>query len=299
MSNYSDSSFGDESAYTNTSWYKIFHLVPDKAKVLDVGCSSGNFGVELIKRKNCAVDGIELDDDDYKAAKKKLRKVYNLNIETNNLNDIDKDYDIINFGDVIEHLVDPAKVLKNIKNHLAKNGSVLFSVPNMAHIAIRLELLGGKFEYAETGLLDKTHLHFYTQDEVFNIFSAAGYEIEALDFVTKDYPKKLVERELDKIGIKATDKFYRMIAKPDASAFQFVGIAKPSTRVKPMKIANFSPIDHFEAFYEGTLTNHKLALENRDKEINKLKKELKHSIVYRFKELSKKSARHIKSKLKS
>ena len=135
MSNYSDSSFSEKSV--NTSWYKIYKIIPDKSKILDIGCSSGNFGKELIDRKNCIVDGIELDYNDYISAKKNLRKVVNLNIETDEIKGVDNDYDFIYFGDVIEHLVNPSAALAKVKKYLNRTGRILFSIPNMANIAIR------------------------------------------------------------------------------------------------------------------------------------------------------------------
>src|SRR5476651_805519 len=71
MSNYSDSNFANDS---NTPWFKVLKLIPDKSKVLDIGCSSGNFGSVLIKEKKAIVDGLELDKGDAKTAGSRLRK---------------------------------------------------------------------------------------------------------------------------------------------------------------------------------------------------------------------------------
>jgi 2-polyprenyl-3-methyl-5-hydroxy-6-metoxy-1,4-benzoquinol methylase len=251
MSNYSDSAFSEEAA--NTSWYKVFHQIPDKAKVLDVGCSSGNFGVELKKRKNCQVDGIELDSSDFKKAQKNLDKVYQLNIETDDISELAKDYDVIYFGDVVEHLVNPAKALEKVKHHLSPTGFILFSIPNMAHATIRLLLLEGDFEYTETGLLDKTHLHFYNQKEIERVFAEAGLKIEYLDYVEKDYPKALLKDYLKKLGLTANDDFFKRMAAVDASAFQFVGRARPSKSVKEQKLKTFGPVDLFETYFTNTV----------------------------------------------
>ena len=75
-------------------------------------------------------------------------------------------------------------------------GKLLFSIPNMGHISVRLYLLRGELDYGETGLLDKTHLHFYTLEEVQRVFAEAQLEIDHLDFVDKDYPKSLIKKEL-------------------------------------------------------------------------------------------------------
>lgn len=291
MSNYSDSHF-DESA-ANTSWYKVFHLVPEGSKVLDVGCSSGNFGVELIKRKKCVVDGLELNSSDAKLAAKKLRKVFVKNIESDSLGELDRNYDVIYFGDVVEHLVDPAAALRKISKHLSKDGVILFSIPNMAHISVRILLLGGVFDYTETGLLDKTHLHFYTLKEVERVFNEAGLKLNHLDFVKKDYPEKLLMRELKKSGLTPGAKFFKLCKQADASAFQFVGTASPSKNVKAIKLEQYGPIDHFETFYNDTVANYQ-------NEIARLKDELgrRNKTASKVKRLVSNPRKVISSKLK-
>lgn len=269
MSNYSDSSFHENNA--NTSWYKVFNLIPDKSKVLDVGCSSGNFGLELINRKNCEVDGIEIDSSDYKKAKTKLRNVYQLNIENDSVDNLKDKYDIIYFGDVIEHLVNPVKALKNVKRLLTHNGKVLFSIPNMTHIAVRLLLLKGDFEYTETGLLDKTHLHFYSLDEVYRIFLESGYMVDHIDFVERDYPKSVIKDWLMGIGLEANDKFYTEMSKPEASAFQFVGTAKPAANTKPTKRKQFGPIDLYESYHNSLIKELKARIEFQQSELAQLR----------------------------
>lgn len=251
MSNYSDSHFQDEG--TNSSWHKAIQLIPQKSTVLDVGCSSGNFGAELIKRKGCIVDGIEINHDDALAAEKNLRKVYVLNVETDNLNVLNEKYDVIYFGDVIEHLVDPAKALEKFKSFLKPKGKIVFSIPNMAHAAIRLLLLRGDFEYTETGLLDKTHLHFYTLSEIEKVFIEAGYSLDKIEFVEKDYPNSLIEKNLKSLGLSASEGFYKLMHQPEAAAFQFVGSAVADKSPKKLGREQFGPIDLFESYYQDTV----------------------------------------------
>ncbi len=264
MSNYSDSSFDDSNK--NTSWYKVFSRIPKKTTVLDVGCSSGNFGEVLIKQKGCTVDGVELDKKDALLATKKLRRVYTLNIETDNIDVLKNEtYDVIYFGDVIEHLVDPVETLKRVKPLLREGGFIVFSIPNMAYIGIRLELLEGNFDYTETGILDKTHFHFYTQIEVERVFTEAGYHITEFDFVEKDYPRTLLKSHLKKIGLEAKEDFFKKMEKTEASAFQFVGVAEPVGKSTQVKRKTFGPIDLFENFHNDTVSGY----EQKIKELNK------------------------------
>jgi 2-polyprenyl-3-methyl-5-hydroxy-6-metoxy-1,4-benzoquinol methylase len=250
MSNYSDSLFSPEN--TNNSWYKALNMIPEGSLVLDVGCSSGNFGDALIRLHGCTVDGIELNEEDAKLASHKLRKLYKLNIETDNLHSIDNTYDAINFGDVIEHLSQPVEVLKKIKKLLKPSGMVVFSIPNMAYLMIRLQLLKGEFDYTETGILDKTHLHFYTLKEIQTIFAEAGYEIKKIDYVEKDYPNKFIESYLNEIGLKPEKKFFHIMHQPEAAAFQIVGFAKASDIIKPIRF-QFGPIDLYESYFANAV----------------------------------------------
>lgn len=243
MSNYSASKFSGE---TNTSWHKALSIVPEGSTVLDVGCSSGNFGRELAVRKECIVDGIEIDHNDAKEARSKLRNVWELNVESDDLTVLTGLYDVIYFGDVIEHLVEPVATLKRLKAHLSGSGRIIFSIPNMAHIGVRLELMAGRFAYSETGLLDKTHLHFYDREEIERVFNEAGYSIQEWDFVKKDYPKLVLDKELNEIGLVACDKFYETAKGVDAAAFQFIGTAVPEDRPKKSSRPDFSPVDHFQ-----------------------------------------------------
>jgi hypothetical protein len=87
------------------------------------------------------------------------------------------------FEDVLEHLKRPGKVLEWVRPYLADNGYVLASIPNIAHISVALELLNGKFDYRPVGLLDDTHLRFFTKKSILSLFRNAGYEIILWDRV--------------------------------------------------------------------------------------------------------------------
>lgn len=298
MSNYSDSSFSEHGE--NSSWTKVLNLIPKRSRVLDIGCSSGNFGVELIERKDCVVDGIELDLGDYREAKRKLRNTYQLNIETDNINSIKDRYDVIYFGDVVEHLVNPVPTLEKVKKLLNRNGIIVFSIPNMAHVTIRLLMLKGDFEYTETGLLDKTHLHFYNLDEVKRVFESAGYGLSALDYVKKDYPDGLIKKELGKYGLKLAPKsdFLARMKKVDAAAFQFIGVAKPLTKGKtPKKLKQFGPVDMFETYHNDVVKGLNDRIKFLEHETVQLNKDARYWRALRTNPI-KVASRKIKQKLK-
>lgn len=194
--------------------------------LLDVGCSSGYFGGFLKKEKHLSVDGIEISSD-AKEASKKLDKVYSFDIEKKWPNEIArKKYDYIFIGDVLEHLIDPKKTLLEIKRVTKKNSLIFISIPNIAHISARLELLQGSFEYQETGLFDNTHLKFFTIDSIKNLISSAGYEIIDIDYSTNDLPDIIIKKILNKVGLRASNKFFDMIGSREARAFQYKLVIK-------------------------------------------------------------------------
>src|SRR4051794_32348923 len=122
MSQYTDNRFTKDEA--NTSWNKVFDLVPAGSRVLDVGCSSGNLGAVLTKEKNCEVIGIDIDAADVELAKKRLAGAHLINIEHESIDKLGK-FDCVIFADVIEHLQEPANALQKISKSLNKNGVVV------------------------------------------------------------------------------------------------------------------------------------------------------------------------------
>lgn len=244
MTNYSSSKYVDSS---NTPWYKVLQLISEKSIVLDIGCSSGNFGEVLIQKKKCTVDGVEIAEEDIILAKKKLRNVYSFNIEDGVPEKLNGKYDYVYYGDVIEHLVNPVTALKNTKKLLKKDGQIVFSIPNMAHVSVRMMLLEGRFDYGLTGLLDNTHLHFYTKNEIERVFAEAGYAITKIDWVERDIPKDVIEKKLINNGLTANKDFYDKTKTIDWAAYQYIGLATKSNKSTIVKREKVSPlINEFE-----------------------------------------------------
>lgn len=291
MSNYSDSEFKDDA---NSSWHKTLHLIPSNTEVLDIGCSSGTFGEELIKSKNCVVDGIEIDDGDIAEAKKKLRTVYKIDIERDPI-DINQTYDVIFLGDVIEHLANPASALKRVKKLLKKDGVLVFSIPNITHMSVRLMLLAGNIEYGRTGLLDETHLHFYNSEEIYRVLNDAGYKIKTFEYTVNDVPIELATQKLTKLGLTPNKEFEKLLKTTNAAAYQFIGVAVKSTSSKHQALPASSPnnivgtyIEELKADYERVVKDLKLNLqrtaEDRERVVqdrDRLQEEMSRTVAYR------------------
>ena len=160
----------------------VWERIGEKSNILDLGCARGYFAKDLLK-KNCRVWGIDADKEAIAEAKKYCveTKVVDLD-NSNSLPFKNNSFDYILLLDVLEHLRNPEKLLKSLKRYLKMDGKVIISVPNIAFLSIRLALLWGKFDYKKTGIMDESHLHFYTKKTLIDLITKCGLKI--IDFDT-------------------------------------------------------------------------------------------------------------------
>jgi methionine biosynthesis protein MetW len=156
--------------------------VPQGASVLELGCSSGFIGSILIEKKGCRVTGVEVDAAAAAEARERGLKVVEGSLEEPAFREsIGERHDIVIAADVLEHLSDPAPTLEHCKRWLKPDGRVILSVPNVATWSMRAQLFfRGDFEYQETGLLDRTHLRFFTWETLHDFVLGQGWQIEAV-----------------------------------------------------------------------------------------------------------------------
>lgn len=164
---------------------KIYNFIPPGCRVLDFGCATGYFAEVLHREKNCSVTGMEINKSAAEVASKFCERVIVADLNQINLkNELGEElFDVMVFADILEHLVDPHNLLVKARNHLKDEGMVLCSIPNIAHWSIRLELLSGSFDYQEFGLLDNTHLRFFTKKSIIHELERSGYYVEQVDRV--------------------------------------------------------------------------------------------------------------------
>ena len=148
-------------------------------KILDMGCGTGLLGHEM-KKKGNYVYGLDTSKKELSIAKKKLDCVKEMDISSDKI-DLPRDFDAIVISDVLEHLKEPASCLKTFKSYLKPNGKVIISVPNVACYNMRLSLLFGQFNYKKYGILDDTHLRFFTFKTAKKMVESAGYRIMKVD----------------------------------------------------------------------------------------------------------------------
>ncbi|EKE20424.1 MAG: Methyltransferase type 11 [uncultured bacterium] len=159
--------------------------------VLDVGCACGDFGKALKREKDCIIYGMEYDNESIAVAKKteSFEDIYQLDLNNFNIDDysnLEKKINYIVFGDVLEHVINPQKVLNAFKKLLKDDGYFIISLPNVAHASIKASLLNDEFEYGDIGLLDQTHLRFFTYKSLASLFSNIYLKIDDVKFVPLD-----------------------------------------------------------------------------------------------------------------
>lgn len=160
---------------------EILKIVGSGKTVLEIGSSTGYMTKFLLER-GCIVDVLETDKFAVRKIPKKVRIVLNHSIEDIKIKKkLNKDYDFIIMADVLEHLVNPALALKIIKEISLDRTKLLISMPNIASWVMRKQLFFyGDFEYQDSGLLDKTHLHFYTIKTLPKFLLECGWKVEEI-----------------------------------------------------------------------------------------------------------------------
>jgi len=158
----------------------LFDLIPAHCKsVLEIGCASGRLG-EAVKQRNGGVFyvGVEVVEAAAEIAKNRLDEVHVANVESFDWSRLDgRRFDCIVFGDVLEHLIDPKKTLQAAARFLGQKGSVVCCLPNVGHWSIITGLIEGRWDYADSGLLDRTHLRFFTLSTFRELLESSGFAV--------------------------------------------------------------------------------------------------------------------------
>jgi 2-polyprenyl-3-methyl-5-hydroxy-6-metoxy-1,4-benzoquinol methylase len=176
--------------YYGFSRPEILPFVPGRCKrILEVGCSSGAFGT-LVKESipGCIVWGIEPDSNAAAIASTRLDRVINGVFSADVPELSGQTFDAICFNDVLEHLANPEKALLECKTLLAENGAVIASLPNILFFyQISKILIEQDWKYEDAGIMDNTHLRFFTKKSIVRMFESAGYNVNKIEGINASY----------------------------------------------------------------------------------------------------------------
>lgn len=202
----------------------IYNKIESWSNVLDAGCATGYFAKKL-KEKKCNVWGIEIDSFASQKARKYCEKVFVGDIEKEKSLPFRKHFfDYILLMDILEHLKNPSSALQIFVPYLKKEGKIIISVPNVAFLSIRLALLRGKFTYQKLGIMDETHLRFFTRKTLLDMIEKTGLHIEEVDVSSGFSQITFVGKYLNHIP-KIWQ--YRMTKVWDTLlAYQFIAVCK-------------------------------------------------------------------------
>lgn len=166
---------------------ELIPFIPeDTGRTLDVGCASGLFSEQLKRIFNAETWGIEMVPEIASQAKSRMNHIFigSFNEVYDNLPE--SYFDCIFFNDVLEHMINPEECLMKIKKNLKEGKPVIASIPNIRHINILKELLLQKdWKYTDSGILDRTHLRFFTKKSIIRMFDDCGYKIMEIKGINK------------------------------------------------------------------------------------------------------------------
>ncbi|MDO9464621.1 MAG: class I SAM-dependent methyltransferase [bacterium] len=206
----------------NRNYSKIVALIGRDKRVIDFGCGSGYF-TKILKDKGCRVTCIDILEAEARKAIPFSENVIIHDIDTINLKEqLNGKYDVALFADVLEHLKYPERILLQTKRFLHPHGSIVISVPNIAHVTIRLALLMGKFNYQKRGILDRTHLKHFTRESILRLLVECGYRAQSIDGTILGVSHFYIESVAKTIGVDNIKKFEEYLLKGDALVGQFV-----------------------------------------------------------------------------
>jgi len=156
-------SLNSKTFYQNSGNRSILQFLDESDRhILDIGCGAGSNGQLICETyPETEVTGVTCSQEEYQLASQQLSRCIYADVERD-IFTLEQQFDVLLFCHVLEHLVDPVAAIKKLLPYLRVGGKLIIALPNIANWRSRSNLLLGKFEYTDGGIMDKTHLHFYT-----------------------------------------------------------------------------------------------------------------------------------------
>ena len=221
---------------SNSPYVELLKMVGNGKRVLEVGPGVGHVTKQLAQQ-GCTVTCIEKDTHMADMAKEFCAHMIVGDIESNAIGRqlSTEQFDVITFGDVLEHLRDPVEVLNNLRSLIAPAGYLVASIPNVAHRSLRLSLLFGEFDYADIGLLDRTHLRFFTIRTIEKMMKESGLKIvDIVRIRDASLMDPLLRRTASwgkRVVLELVKVLFRGLIRGESLTYQFVIKAVPVSTV--------------------------------------------------------------------
>lgn len=171
-----------------------FAMLPENGAVLEIGCATGFMSAYMQQQMGCTVTGVELNPAQAAAARQHCRYLIAGSITAPDVQArLDAHvaekgrFDVVFMSQVIEHIADPAELLTRLRDWIMPGGSLVVSTCNVAHWRNRLNLMRGRWEYTDYGILDKTHLRFFTVNSFRRLLNECGFNIVDEGYSFEDF----------------------------------------------------------------------------------------------------------------
>lgn len=213
----------------NNSHTMVIRAVGRGARVLDLGCATGQLAGVLTAR-GCDVVGVDSDTASLEQARDRCREVVLADLNTLTHEQLAHlgPFDVVVAADVLEHIAAPERLLHEIAPLLAPGtGYLVTSIPNVAHGSVRLALLAGAFPYQDSGLLDDTHIRFFTAETMPAMLRGGGFEPVRIDQTVMPPLEGSVLADVDVSALPA-EAVDAVLADDSAYTYQFIVVAVPA-----------------------------------------------------------------------
>jgi SAM-dependent methyltransferase len=216
--------FTVDAAAENNTHAKVLKAVGRGKRVLDVGCATGYLSEFLLQARDCDVTCLEPDPAAAAVAAERLGSRVVVGGTELLPTFAPGSFDVVVYADVLEHVPDPAAALRETRRLLAPGGHVVVSLPNVAHGDVRMRLLSGHFPYQRTGLLDSTHIRFFTRHTIPTLFTRSGYWIADISAMTIPVGRTELGGDFSQVDPVILAAIH---ADPHAEDYQYVVRAEP------------------------------------------------------------------------
>jgi len=200
---------------------KLFHTLPPARRVLELGCAEGRLGAAYkSQHPDAKWVGVDIHAPAVDSAAPLLDEVFCLDVERDDLSDLGENFDLVVMGDVLEHLVNPLAALERIRALCTPDARLVCCIPNMGHYSVVERLLGADMSYDKEGLLDETHVRFFTLSSAFKLLLDGGWMPHLADFY--EVVGKDAERTQHLMDLSESLGVDREIAASNLFVYQFV-----------------------------------------------------------------------------